>query len=88
MQAISPAALGGAILVVQIVGFIGLWLMRVGERTSMAHSLRGVFIFTLLILGILTTAAFFTMPRASMASGFSLAVLSVLAVLDLRPKQI
>lgn len=85
MTALSPAALGGCLIAVQVAALVGLWLLRVGERTAWAHSLRGFFGFTLTVLGILTAAAFFVMPRASMASGFMLAVLSVLAIVDLKP---
>ena len=85
MTALSPVALGGCLIAVQVAALIGLWLLRVGERTPWAHSLRGFFTLTLLLLGILTAAAFFVMPRVSMASGFLLAVLAVLAIVDLKP---
>jgi membrane protein YdbS with pleckstrin-like domain len=63
---------------------VGVWLMRIGERTSLAHTLRGICVFVMLLLGIGTAVSFYTMPRVSIASGIVLALMAVLAVVDCR----
>ncbi|MCE9605002.1 MAG: hypothetical protein K8U03_08885 [Planctomycetia bacterium] len=84
MQTFSPAAINTCLVILQVVGLIGVWVMRVGERTSMAHTLRGLCVFVMLLLGIGTAVSFITMPRISIASGVVLAVMAVLAVVDCR----
>jgi hypothetical protein len=84
MQTFSPAAINTCLVVLQVMGLVGVWLMRIGERTSLAHTLRGICVFVMLLLGIGTAVSFFTMPRVSIASGLVLAVMAVLAVVDCR----
>jgi len=84
MQSFSPAAINTCLVVLQVVGLVGVWLMRIGERTSAAHALRGICVFVMLLLGIGTAVSFFALPRVSIASGVVLAVMAVLAVVDCR----
>lgn len=80
----SPQAVGGCLLALQVAAVAGVWLMRVGERTSLAHSLRGLFILSMLLLSILTVIALVVKPGSGMSSGIVLAVVTVLAVVDCR----
>ena len=84
MQTFSPAAINTCLVVLQVMGLVGVWLMRIGERTSLAHTLRGICVFVMLLLGIGTAVSFYTLPRVSIASGLVLAVMAVLAVVDCR----
>jgi hypothetical protein len=82
MQTFSPAAINTCLVILQVLGLIGVSLMRISERTSLAHTFRGICIFTMLLLGIVTAVSFFAMPRVSIASGLVLAVMAVLACVD------
>lgn len=80
----SPQSVGVCLLALQIAAVAGVWLMRVGERTSMAHSLRGLFILTLLLLTIVTMVALMVKPESGISAGIVLAVVTVMAVIDFR----
>ncbi|MBL9094932.1 MAG: hypothetical protein JNL96_27180 [Planctomycetaceae bacterium] len=85
MHSFSPQAINVCLIVLQVLGLAGVWLMRVGERTQLAHSLRGLFILVMLLLAIVTTVSLVVEPRSGLISGVVLAVMAVLAVVDLRP---
>ena len=84
MPIFSPNAVRVCLVILQILAVAGVWMMRVGERTSMAHSLRGLFILSMLLLSIVTVLSLITVPGSGMSSGIVLAVITVLAVIDCR----
>lgn len=84
MPIFSPNAVRVCLVILQILAVAGVWVMRVGERTSMAHSLRGLFILSMLLLSIVTVVSLITVPGSGMSSGIVLAVITVLAVIDCR----
>ncbi|MBA4018286.1 MAG: hypothetical protein C0483_14050 [Pirellula sp.] len=84
MQIFSPNSVRVCLVILQILAVAGVWMMRVGERTSMAHSLRGFFILSMLLLSIVTVLSLITVPGSGMSSGIVLAVITVLAVIDCR----
>jgi predicted MFS family arabinose efflux permease len=80
----SPQSVGVCLLALQIAAVAGVWLMRVGERTTLAHSLRGLFILTMLLLTIVTVLALMVKPESGISAGIVLAVVTVMAVIDFR----
>ncbi|MGC3970965.1 MAG: hypothetical protein QM775_27620 [Pirellulales bacterium] len=84
MHNFSPQSVGVCLLALQIAAVAGVWLMRVGERTTLAHSLRGLFILTMLLLTIVTMLAVVVRPESGLSAGVVLALVTVLAVIDFR----
>jgi hypothetical protein len=86
MQALSPTAVSTCLLVLEVAGLVGVWLMRMSEKSEFAHSIRGAVILCMVLLGLMIGVSVFTEPRAGLIAGAVLCVMAVLSVIDFGPR--
>jgi hypothetical protein len=87
MHALSPTAVNTCLIVLEVVGLLGVWLMRVSERSEFAHSIRGAVMLCMLLLGLMNIVSVFTEPRSGLIAGAVLCVMAVISVLDFGPRR-
>jgi hypothetical protein len=86
MLALSPAAVSTCLIVLEVIGLVGVWLMRVSERSEFAHSIRGIVLLCMLLLGMMIAVSVFTVPRSGIIAGVVLCVMAVMSVIDFGPR--
>jgi hypothetical protein len=86
MHALSPTAVSTCLIVLEVAGLLGVWLMRVGEKSEFAHSIRGGVLLCMLLLGMMIAVSVFTAPRSGIIAGVVLCVMAVLSVIDFGPR--
>jgi hypothetical protein len=86
MQALSPTAVSTCLIVLEVAGLLGVWLMRVGERSEFAHSIRGAVVLCMVLLGLMIAVSVFVEPRSGIIAGVVLCVMAVLSVIDFGPR--
>ena len=84
MHALSPTAVSTCLIVLEVAGLLGVWLMRVSEGSDFAHSIRGVVVLAMVLLGLMIGVSVFVEPRSGIIAGVVLIVMAVLSVLDFR----
>jgi len=87
MQALSPTAVSTCLLVLEVAGLVGVWLMRVGEKSEFAHSIRGAVVLCMILLGLMIGVSVFVEPRSGIIAGVVLCVMAVLSVIDFGPRR-
>ena len=70
---------------IQILGVATAVLARLSERSALQSWCHGLFLASLILMGIATVASLTLGPAMTLASGATLAVMTVAAVWELRP---
>jgi len=86
MHALSPTAVSTCLIVLEVVGLLGVSLMRVSERSEFAHSIRGVVLLSMLLLGLMIVVSVFIEPRSGLIAGAVLCIMAVVSVVDFGPR--
>jgi hypothetical protein len=82
MHALSPTAVSTCLVVLEVAGLLGVWLMRVSERSEFAYSIRRAVMLCMLLLGLMIIVSVFTAPRSGLVAGAVLCVMAVVSVID------
>jgi hypothetical protein len=87
MHALSPTAVSTCLIVLEVAGLLGVWLMRVSERSEFAHSVRGAVLLCMLLLGMMIAVSVVVVPRSGIIAGVVLCIMAVLSVIDFGPRK-